>query len=112
MIWRNMLSLFAPCVLIASRIESEAVVHPALDHMDATGIEIQHVVFKLHRPIVPQGIFGAEPEHPSADRIAGRKRHTTHRAHINETAAAGMRPGGAQLAVDEPPIECDARSPG
>src|SRR5262245_36163143 len=103
----SLLSLFALCILIAPRIEAEAVVDPALDHMEGAGIEIHHVVFELHRPIVPQGIFRAEAEHPSVDRIAA-----THTEVAHADAAAAMRPGGAQLAVDKPPIECKARPSG
>src|SRR5262249_25647641 len=104
--------LWAELRLVASGIvEVEPIIHPGLHHIDGAGIEFHSVVFELHRPIFPEGIFGADADHPSADRIAKRNRPTTQRAHGAESAAAAMRPGGAELAVDEPAIECEARPP-
>src|SRR5215813_6341782 len=79
--------------------------------MNGAGIELHHVVFHLYRPIVPQGIFGADAKHPSADRIAARNRPKK-AGERHADAPTTMRPGGAQLAVDKPPIECVAEPPG
>src|SRR5215467_9602300 len=34
--------------------------------------EVHHVVLKLRSPVVPQGIFGSEAEHPSTDSLVYR----------------------------------------
>src|SRR5262247_3200219 len=65
--------------------------------------EIQHVVFDLHRPVVPQGIFSADAEHPSAERLVERGRRTQ-AIHAGESIGTDMGPGASQLAVDEPTI--------
>src|SRR5215510_1477238 len=93
-------------VLIASGIEAEAVVHPALHHMDLVAevvTEIQHVVFELHRPVVPQGIFSADAEHPSTERLVSRTRRTQ-AVHASKSIGVGVGPGASQFAVDEPTI--------
>src|SRR5262249_21745968 len=50
-------------------------------------------------------------KHPSADRIAARNRPKK-AGERHADAPTTMRPGGAQLAVDKPPIECVAEPPG
>src|SRR5215470_3100545 len=100
--------LFARCTSIAPGIEEvEPIIDPGLHRMDGTVVEIQHVVLDLRRPVVAQGIFGADAEHPPADRVAERHRHSNTGARDGKAAAA-VCPGGAQLAVDEPAIECEA----
>src|SRR5262245_9585026 len=105
--WRNRLPLnLAPCFLIASGIVAEAVVHPALEHMDLVAevvAEIQHVVFDFHRPVVPQGIFSADAEHPSAERLVKRRRRS-HAVQAGESIGTDVGPGASQFAVDEPTI--------
>src|SRR5262249_43295848 len=90
-----------------SRAEVESIVHAGFDDMDLAvevAAEIQHVVFDLGRPIVPEGIFGTDTKHPSADRLVTGNRDA-HAVHADETIEADVGPGAAQLAVDEPAIE-------
>src|SRR5215470_5727949 len=92
--------------LIAPGIEEvEPIIHPGLHQIDGAGIEFHSVVFELHRPIVPEGIFGADAEHPSADRTAARKREPIKAGDVHADVPAAVRPGSAELTVDKPPIE-------
>src|SRR5262245_20506200 len=61
-------------------------------------VKIHHVVLEFDRPVIPQGIFGADAQQQSAGRVV-------------KVTDIDMRPGGTHLAVDEPLIDEPAEPP-
>src|SRR5215831_10254060 len=70
--------------------------------------KVQHVVLDFCCPVVPYCIFGADAEHPSAERLVRRNQGTyaaSDRTHGGRGIDTDMGPGTAQLAVDKRTIE-------
>src|SRR4029077_18183045 len=73
----------------------------ASDKGAAVTAEIEVVVLDLRPPVVPEGIFGPDADHPAAGGPPGRVAE----AEGSVDADANVGPGPAHLAIDKPVIE-------
>jgi hypothetical protein len=99
---------------------TESIVYAGLQNVEriiGEGIiiaEVHQVILNLGAPVVPQNIFGPDAEHKAADGLIDRASTANPANPRDDDAAAdvcaGVSPGAARFAIDEPAIEAVAES--
>jgi hypothetical protein len=90
---------------------AESIVYTGLDNIELvigkrTAIaKVNHVIFDLGGPVVPQSIFGPDAKHPPADGLVDRDRAELHAIYAGAGGRARVSPGPAHFAVDQPIVE-------